>query len=101
MRKFLCAAVCVLVLTSAGVAQALVVSGVQTTRPQITTALGQPAPSMATDAGKDSLKTQVVFDTQTSPVHAAGEEKTDSALLLLAGLLVMGVIIRRRSTDLD
>lgn len=103
MRKFLSVTVCAVVLACAGGAQASVVSGSQATRSDIVTTLGQQASSLIGDT--THLKTRTAFNVRTSPadvsVGSATEEKESSVLLLIAGLLIMGVIVRRRSGRFD
>lgn len=105
MRKSLSVAVCAVMLACTGVAQASVVSTAQAVRSDVVTARGQQASNLIGDNAKDGLKTRVVFDTRTSRADASvdspTEEKESSALLLVAGLLIMGVIIRRRSGRFD
>lgn len=104
MRKSLCVAVCAVVLACAGLAQASLVSA-QPTRSDVTTTWGPQTPKLASDAAVDRLKTRVAFDARTSRADVSAtdaiEEKESSVLLLIAGLLIMGVIVRRRSGRFD
>ncbi len=106
MRKSLCVAVCAVVLTCSGLAQASVVSAAPTTRSDVTATWGPQTPKQASDTAADRLKTRVAFDARTgradaSAKDASKEEESSSVLLLIAGVLIMAVIIRRRSGHFD
>lgn len=104
MRKIFSIAACALALTCAGMTHAANESGtVSSMANQVSTQLhqwaqvlqGNPAPTPKTQMAFDAGSTNSRNRTAAAGAPAQAEEQTGQAMLL-AGLLVMGVIIKRR-----